>query len=781
MTRDARYAVAMWLVCVIASAYWLARHATITTEVGAFLPAAANRVQEILVGQLREGVASRVLLIAIEHDDTNVLPQASRALAQQLDASGLFGTVANGDPERMAKEAAFLFAHRYLLSPGVAAQRFSADGLRDALQEEIELLASPFGILTRRTLPADPTGEMRRIVSAMPAPGAAPASAGVWLSADGKRALLVAETRAAGYDLDAQAAAAAAVRRAFSENTPPGSVLRLAGPGIAASSTRETIERDALRASLLSLAGVFLLLAAVYRSPRPVLFSALPALSGLALGAAAVSVLFGPVHGITLAFGAILIGEAVDYPTYLYAHAGRGESLQHTLERIGATLGLAVLTTACGALAMLLSSFRGLAQLGVLIVVGVLAAGAVTRWVLPALTPARALERKMIRVPFADVPRPRFARLSPWWIAALAACGLAILLVRNERLWDDDLANLSPVPAGLRVLDTELRAQLGAPDVRHLIVVVAPDREQALQKSEAAAQRLDRAIASGWIARYDLAARYLPSRSTQAARRAALPDAATLASNLERAMQGLAFRAGVFTPFLAEVERARSGPWLDAAALQGTAFGLRVETLLRPAGDQWAALIPLSGVRDPRALTEFVAANGDRDVFLIDLKREADALVSGYRGEALRLFALGLLCVALLVYAGTRSAAVTARVLLPVLAAAVLDVATLVLLGQRLTVFHMVALLLVVGVGLNYALFFNRRQWDADERALTLLSLGVAGLATLWASGVLATSGTPVLRAIGITIAAGTVYAFLLSALLARPEAPRDGAARRVS
>lgn len=123
----------------------------------------------------------------------------------------------------------------------------------------------------------------------------------------------------------------------------------------------------------------------------------------------------------------------------------------------------------------------------------------------------------------------------------------------------------------------------------------------------------------------------------------------------------------------------------------------------------------------------------------------------------------------------------TARVLLPVLAAAVLDVATLVLLGQRLTVFHMVALLLVVGVGLNYALFFNRRQWDADERALTLLSLGVAGLATLWASGVLATSGTPVLRAIGITIAAGTVYAFLLSALLARPEAPRDGAARRVS
>jgi predicted exporter len=124
---------------------------------------------------------------------------------------------------------------------------------------------------------------------------------------------------------------------------------------------------------------------------------------------------------------------------------------------------------------------------------------------------------------------------------------------------------------------------------------------------------------------------------------------------------------------------------------------------------------------------------------------------------------------------------VTARVLVPVLAAAVLDVATLVLLGQRLTVFHLVSLLLVIGVGINYALFFNRHQWDAGERALTLLSLCVAALATLWASGILATSGTPVLRAIGITIGVGTVYAFVLSALLARPGSSRDAGERRVS
>src|SRR6185369_15779216 len=72
-----------------------------------------------------------------------------------------------------------------------------------------------------------------------------------------------------------------------------------------------------------------------------------------------------------------------------------GESLDATLRRIGATLRLAVATTACGALSLLLSSFSGLAQRGFLTIVGVLVAGLVTRWVLPALTPARILHSKL--------------------------------------------------------------------------------------------------------------------------------------------------------------------------------------------------------------------------------------------------------------------------------------------------------------------------------------------------------------------------------------------------
>ena len=781
MSRGGRGAVAAWLVLLAACGYWMAQRLVLTTDMSAFLPPAATAAQEILIGQMRSGVASRLLLVAIEdvrESDRreNELAQASGRLAEKLVRSGQFETVANGDAARAAKDIDRLFALRYALSPGVAAEQFTVEGLRGSLQESLALLASSLSAQFRGWLAQDPTGEIRRLARLFDKPGGPTLRQGVWFSPDGKRALLIAETRAPGFDLDAQVNAIAAIDKAFAEVAPPGARLRLAGPGLAAVTARATVERDAKRSSMIATAGILLLLLFVYRSPFPVLFSALPAASGLLAGVTAVSLWFGQVHGITAGFAAILIGEAVDYPTYLYAQAGRGEALDATLGRIGATLRLAVLTTACGSLSMLLSSFHGLAQLGLLTIVGVVVAGLVTRWVLPALTPARILQRKLA-VPQFDRALPGRLKASvAWSVVAALACVALLAVAGNSRIWDDDLSNLTPLPEDIKALDRELRSQLGAPDPRHLVIVTAADREGVLQKSERIAPVLDAAVASGGIAGYELAARFLPSEKKQAERRAALPDAVTLAANLDKAMTGLPFRPGAFAPFLADVEKARAQPALTPETLTGTAIGSRIGSLLFPGAEGWVALAPISGVHDAGALGAALRSNGEPGVLLLDLKREADTLVAGYRAEALRLLGIGLACIALLVFAGLRNLAATGRVLAPVLAATLLDVATLSVAGIQLTLFHLVALLLVIGVGTNYALFFNQPQsngGDRGERGLMLLSLAVASLATLISAVALAGSGTPVLRAVGLTVAIGTVYALALSALLAPGPANR--------
>jgi predicted exporter len=392
--------------------------------------------------------------------------------------------------------------------------------------------------------------------------------------------------------------------------------------------------------------------------------------------------------------------------------------------------------------------------------------------VLPALTPARALEGKLMRLPFeASSFAPGRLR---WLAALLVAAALAVIALHSGRLWDDDLANLSPLPEPVKALDAELRTQLGAPDLRHLLAVRAPEREIALQKSEALHPLLERAVAAGWIGGYDLAARYQPSLRTQDARRAALPEAPVLAARLAQAQRGLPFRDGVFAPFLADVERARHAAPVDAEAWRGTALNARLDALLSSSARGWVALVPLTAVRNVDALRDALRAHGDAGVLQVDLKRDVDALVAGYRSEALRYVLFGLLCIAALVFAALRDAGLTLRVLAPALGAALACVATLLAAGVRMSVVHLVALLLVVGVGLNYALFFNRRAHADDERALTRLSLVVAGLASLCAGLALAVGSTPVLRAIGATVALGTIYAFLLAALLARraPPAP---------
>jgi predicted exporter len=89
--------------------------------------------------------------------------------------------------------------------------------------------------------------------------------------------------------------------------------------------------------------------------------------------------------------------------------------------------------------------------------------------------------------------------------------------------------------------------------------------------------------------------------------------------------------------------------------------------------------------------------------------------------------------------------------------------------GVPLSLFHLVALVLAAGLGLDYALFFEHAADDPGEQRRTLHALLVCATSTLLVFALLATSSLPVLRAIGITVAAGVVLNFVLALLLTRP------------
>lgn len=757
-----RAALVIWLLTLATSA-WLISRTPIAADLTAFLPESATPNQRLLIDQLRDGVASRLILIALEGAEPKPLAEASRQIAARLKASGLFASVSNGDVALVARERELLMEYRYFLSPAVASARFSEQGLRYALQSNLQALASPIGTMIKAILPRDPTGEFLRIVAPL-AEGGPAKQFDVWFSGDGKRALMIAETRATGFDADRQQHAIDAIKAAASEF--PKIAVLMTGAGVFAAESKTRIEGDAWRLSLIASIVCALILLSVYRSPRVVALCMLPAATGLVVGIATVGLAFGSVHGITLGFGATLIGEAVDYPSYLFIQVQRNERVAETLRRVWPTLRLAVLTTVCGSAAMLLSSFTGLSQLGVLSFTGVLAAGLVTRWVLPAIAP-----REIKAFDFAGkLPIDAISRVNhikwPVWLAALAA--VAFIASRSAAMWDDDLERLSPIADSAKTLDQELRAELKAPDVRFLLVTRGPTAEDALVKSERAIGILDDWIARETISGYDLAARYLPSEDAQLRRRASLPDPASLQQNLDAAMRDSPFQPGIFAPFIEDVERARTSKPITLADLEGSALALKARSLLFESGGQWIALIALRGVDEAR-LRAATGGLADSGIALLDLKTEANAMVNDYRNESLRFVGLGLCAIAAVLAIGLRSARELATVMLPVLLAAVITVAGLLAFGQLLTLFHLVSLLLVVGIGLNYSLFFNRAPTAADERKRTLLALLVCSATTLTAFGCLAFSKIPVLSAIGSTVALGAALSLVISAALARP------------
>lgn len=773
MTLHARPALLIWILLLFVSG-GIVTNMTMTTDLTALLPRSADHRQELLVSQLRDGVAARLILIGLSGAEPEALAQASKTMARTLRETGLFASVNNGDAADFSVVREVLMRHRYLLSAAVTPEHFTVTALRDALERQLQFLASPAGALMKTALPSDPTGEVPHILSAV-TPGEGPSMhQGVWFSRDGTRALLVAETSAAGYALDQQESAVQAVRTAFaSAGLPERAGVVMTGPGVFAVESRATIQRDSWRLSLIAVTVVTILLFTVYRSATPLFLSLLPVLTGLLVGVAAVQTWFGFVHGITLGFGATLIGEAVDYPAYVFTQGIAGERLQRTLSRVWPTLKLAVLTTVFGALSLLCSSITGLAQLGMLAFVGVLVAGFVTRWILPALPPGVIRSTPHQLLPVTWLPALASVNRIRWvvWVAAVLA--LATLALRHEEVWDNDLANLSPVSAPSKALDEQLRKDLGAPDVRYVAIIEGSDKEEVLQRSEAAELPLRRLVDDKLLAGFDLPSLYLPSDATQRHRQAALPPSDVLALSLAEAVKGLPFRPGLFEPFLHDVEAARTSPLIDLVNLQQTPFFLKIRSLLVRTGDAWAGLVPLRHVTSPSGVADRLAREAGPGITFLDLKSEAGQLVNGYRQESLRLTALGVLAMTLLLWWGLRDATMVGRVLLPPLLAILLVVTLLTVIGERLSLFHLVSLLLVLGIGLNYALFFNRPFSDGDEQQRTWLSLTVCMLATLSAFGALAFSRTPVLHAIGLTVGLGAAGSLLIAAILGQQRVSR--------
>jgi predicted exporter len=366
----------------------------------------------------------------------------------------------------------------------------------------------------------------------------------------------------------------------------------------------------------------------------------------------------------------------------------------------------------------------------------------------------------------AGLPRPLWPG-----IAAAAAC-MAYLALSPRPLWEDSLGGLTPVPQALLERDSALRRELGAPDMRHLLVIEGADAQSVLEKSAALEPELDSMIARGQLAGFDSPSRYLPPASVQERRRAALPGPDELTSALADASRGVPFKPGVFEPFLADVEHARKLPALVPSDLAGTPLESRVDSLLLQRADHWTGLVTLTGLNDPTALEQVLP--NQSGVTLLDLKQASEDLVAHQRERILWCLAISAVMLVIVVFVALRDAGRVRRVLAPMALTTLVIVALFHAAGISLSLFHLIALVLAAGLGLDYALFFEHASNDPAQQRRTLHAIVVCSLSTFMVFALLGLSSLPVLRAIGLTVAAGVMLNFVLALLLTRTRGPAN-------
>lgn len=757
-----------WMLALGFLGFYVWSSLRISGDLRLFLPPPRTPAQELLIEGIEEGAAQRLLLVGLAGSSSEELAEYSRRLAGLLRARNEFVRVENGDSS-LASIPDDLLPYRYLLSTTLDTGHLNADSLARELRARLKDLASPAAPLLEPLLPRDPTLEVLTLAEYW-RPVYEPARVdGVWFAPRGDQALLLIETAAPGFDPDAQQQALNALQSAFAELTSENANLRLTvgGPGSISAIMKERTQAEAERFGTAATAGLMLMLVLAYRRVRVILIGAMPLVSAALAGLASVTLIFGEVHGVTLAFGFTLLGVAQDYPMHLVSHQHGEIDPMRNAKAVWPTMRTGVLSTCIAFAAFLVSDVSGLRQLGVFTIAGLLSAAVCTRQLLPRIMGmdyrdnGRTSEMRMLWGLASRIPKP-------WWSGPLLlGMSLMALLLGRGELWDDDLTRLTPVPQELIKRDLALRSSLGAPDVRFLVGIRGPSAEGVLSRLESLDPILRAAIDDGLIDGFDHAARYLPSEAVQRRRQAALPDEAALRSALRSALSGLPFRPGIFEPFVADVVAARSLVPLTPEKLTGTPLAGPVDALLHNLGGEWVATVTLAGVRDVDGLREMMDESRTGAV-LADLKDASTTLIAEQRVRVLWTLGLSVLLlmgVVRLVLGDWRR---SWSVLMPMSLTTIVVVAVLHAAGQPLNVFHLISLVLAAGLGLDYALFFERPTQDLHERRRTLHGVLVCAASTFMVFALLSISSIPVLQSIGVTVALGVLSNFVLALLYSR-------------
>lgn len=728
----------------------------------ALLPRSEQQPQLAEVIQRQQYLLNRKVVWLIGASDPEQAVAEAKQLHQRLQQTGLFAKLTLTVPtQQFAQRYQQLFNYRYqLLTPELST--LLANDPKALIAQNLGLLNSPLGQLEALSLAQDPLLLFSRyqrqqlplalnLVQEVPV---IQAQQRAW-------AILQSELHDGHLQLDKLEALQQLWQSTQQTMRRNGGELLATGLPLFTAAGAASAKQEISTVGLGSSIGILLLLWWTFHSVRPLLLSSLAIASGLG-AALVVSVwVFGKVHILTLVFGASLIGVADDYAQHLLCDSLGERQWQpyKSLRAILPALSFGLISNLLSYAGLGFSPFPGLQEVALFSAVGLLVAWLTVVMVFPVLLTGFNFSHQPTILRLTQLWEQRWPQylLQQWRKLSLLA--LAFISTGIYQLSPQDDVRLLQSP------DQQLAAM--ADNIKQLLPVL-PDSQffwvsgQTMSDWFQNEARLVAALRTlkqqGALSDFQSISQYWPDRQKQQDNYQLLKQHWYANGQLASYMQDLGFAKASIKKELQQFAAAQAHylsleQWLANSdeAKQALWLGCQQQ------GCQ--SIISLNAVKQIPALAALSQLPG---VVWVDQVQSVSELFARYRARASLLLAMAFTlatCCLCLKFGWRQALAV-----ISVPSAAVLMALACLGWGQQLfSLFNLFALLLVLGIGIDYGLFFLEA---GERRANTSLGVTLSALTTLLAFGLLALSKTQIVHAFGFTVTVGIITSLLCAPLV---------------
>lgn len=766
--KSAVIAHLVWLSLLGLALFYITTSLRVVSDITQFMPSNykndGNKVQ-LLLDELQKGNTARLLILRMKGLQDKELAKLSRQLKSKLDKNKSFINVHNGQQTISAQQFISgkyktLYDYRYLLAPNTS---LSKNELTGSLNQRLSELRSGLSIF-KYTLSSDPQNHFIQYLWKLTERGGTTTHKGVWFDKNKTSSLLLIELNLTDFNLDKQEAALQDIYQTISELSDNKNLqIDITGTPVMAVKTRAAIQSTSKTLSTIALILMAILFWWSYRSLRLFFIATLPLASAVIAALTMTNIIFQQVHGIIIAFGITLLGVCLDYPVHLFSHRNKKQTAQQTLRSIWPTLRLGVISTSLAYLAMLGSGFAGLSQLSIFAISGLIVSLLVTRWIVPFWLQLMSGDLNIRHQYLSYLTQLKFHSNKKYFfgLSVVFFC-LVIIGTNHNSIWSKNISDLSPIPNAAKKLDRELRQSVGAPDVNHVFILSDKNSELLLQRTEKLKNELGSLQKNNLVSHIFSITDFVPSQKTQLKNQQQLPKADTLKRNLDDAVSDLPFKQKFFTPFLNDIEQSKILIPLDVDKVLATPLGKNLQQDLFFKNEEWHSIVRLAGVKDEQALFSWLESKPSIQPYYLNLRQATSALMADYQETALFRLLLGALIITLILFF-VRPVKRVGHIILPVILAVLLSLSIQIMLGTPITLFHILALLLIIGIGLDYSLFFDRTWTSSEDYQHRLHGIFVSAASTLITFGILGFSDIPVLSALGQTVTFGVLGCFVLT------------------